>query len=145
MRPSTLVLLGLSSLATAIPIRRSVNNNVVDEFKNIDGFPNPSKQQVLKIYEQAHGTLSNSTPPSTVDPDTILSLQVIVAEEEFEAAFYQQLLTNVTMEVPGFHIENLEAREVVVKALTAIVAVCGIQSHSQHIRPLIGQLLTRNK
>lgn len=111
-------------LATAAPLeRRSYNNNVSDEFQDIDNFPNPNTQQLLNTEQRAHGTLSNSTPPARVDPDTILSLQVIAAQEQFEAAYFQQLLTNVTNNVTGFVIKDVEDRKIKINALTAIVAV----------------------
>lgn len=119
------VLLFLAASAAASPLgRRSFNNNVVEEFKNIDDFPNPSAQQLLDTEQRAHGTLSNSTPPASVNPDTITSLQVIAGQEQFEAAFFQQLLTNVTNDVSGFYIDNADSKEFTVRALTAIVAVC---------------------
>lgn len=119
-----LAVCGLTALSTAAPIeRRSNNNNLVDEFENIDSFPTPSAQQLLDTEQRAHGTLSNSTPPASVDPDTILSLQIIAGEEQFEAAFFQQLLTNVTNEETGFEFDHKEERELAIDALTAIVAV----------------------
>jgi hypothetical protein len=124
MRASAITLLGLTALATASPVRRSSNNNAVDEFKNVDGFPAPDAQQLLNIEQRAHGTLSNGSVPANISEDTILSLQVIAAEEQFEAAFFQELLTNVTSGVTGFYIENWEARELAINSLTAIVAVC---------------------
>lgn len=119
-----LALCSLAALSTAAPVeRRSINNNVIDEFENIDSFPSPSPQQLLNTEQRAHGTLSNGTPPATVNPDTIISLQVIAAEEQFEAAFFQQLLTNITNNEPGFLIPNTNARTMGINALTAIVAV----------------------
>ncbi|CRG89045.1 hypothetical protein PISL3812_06080 [Talaromyces islandicus] len=113
----------LAASATASPLaRRSFNNNVADEFENIDDFPNPSAEQLLGTEQNAHGTLSNSTPPASVDPDTIRSLQVIASQEQFEAAFFQQLLTNVTNDVTGFYIADGPSKESTVRALTAIVA-----------------------
>jgi hypothetical protein len=122
MRSSALALLGLTALAAASPLRRSTNNNLVDEFKNVDGFPTPSAQQLLNINQQAHGTLSNGSPPPTISNDTIISLQVIAGQEFFESAYFQQLLTNVTNGVDGFYIENWEARELTVSTLEAVVA-----------------------
>lgn len=126
MRPNTitLALCSLAALSAAAPVeRRSNNNNVNDEFQSIDGFPAPNNQQILNIEQRAHGTLSNGTPPASVDPDTIISLQVIAAEEQFEAAFFQQLLTNITNNEPGFVIKNSNARTLGLNALSAIVAV----------------------
>ena len=119
-----IALCSLVALSTAAPIeQRSNNNNVSDEFQSIDSFPAPNDQQVLNIEQRAHGTLSNSTPPASVDPDTIISLQVIAAQEQFEAAFFQQLLANITNKQPGFVIRNKNAFDLGVSALTAIVAV----------------------
>ncbi|EED17039.1 sexual development protein (LsdA), putative [Talaromyces stipitatus ATCC 10500] len=118
-----LALCGLAALSTAAPAnRRSTNNNVSDEFQSIDGFPAPNPQQLLETERRAHGTLSNSTPPDSVDPDTIISLQVIAAEEQFEAAFFQQLLANVTNNEAGYEIVGGNARTMGIDALTAIVA-----------------------
>jgi hypothetical protein len=118
------VILCLAASSAASPLgRRSFNNNVVDEFENIDDFPNPSPQQLLGTEQRAHGTLSNSTPPASVNPDTITSLQVIAAQEQFEAAFFQQLLANVTNDATGFCIDDAESKEFTIRALTAIVAV----------------------
>lgn len=126
----TLALCSLAALSTAAPVeRRSNNNNVGDEFQSIDGFPTPNNQQVLDIEQRAHGTLSNSTPPASVDPDTIISLQVIAAQEQFEVAFFQQLLTNITNNEPGFVIQNANARTLGLSALTAIVAVSATSSY----------------
>lgn len=120
----TLALCSLAALSTAAPVeRRSNNNNVSDEFESIDAFPAPNDQQILNIEQRAHGTLSNGTAPASVDPDTIISLQVIAAEEQFEAAFFQQLLANITNNEPGFVIKNSNARTLGLNALTAIVAV----------------------
>lgn len=120
----TLALCSLAAFSTAAPVeRRSNNNNVSDEFQSIDGFPAPNDQQILSIEQRAHGTLSNSTPPASVDPDTIISLQVIAAQEQFEVAFFQQLLTNITNNEAGFLIRNSNARTLGLNALTAIVAV----------------------
>jgi hypothetical protein len=120
----TLALCSLAALSTAAPVeRRSNNNNVSDEFQGIDSFPTSNDQQILDIEQRAHGSLSNSTPPAAVDPDTIISLQVIAAQEQFEVAFFQQLLTNITNNEPGFMIRNSNARTLGLNALTAIVAV----------------------
>lgn len=118
-------LLCLAASAAASPlVRRSYNNNLTDEFEDTDDFPNPSAKQLLGTEKNAHGTLSNSTPPASVNQDTIRSLQVIAHQEQFEAAFFKQLLSNVTNDVTGFYIDDGPSKESTVKALTAIVAVC---------------------
>lgn len=120
-----LALYSLTALSIAGPIEpRSVNNNVIDEFESIDSFPAPVAQQLLSIEQRGHGTLSNSTPPASIDPDTIVSLQVIAAQEQFEAAFFQQLLTNITNNELGYVIGNRNAQKLAINSLAAIVAVC---------------------
>jgi hypothetical protein len=119
-----LTLCGLTALSTAAPAaRRSTNNNVNDEFENIDNFPNPNAQQLLSTDQRAHGTLTNSTPPASVSSDTVISLQLIAAQEQFEAAFFNQLLANVTNAEPGFQFNNTDAQTLAIDSLTAIVAV----------------------
>jgi hypothetical protein len=140
----TLALCSLAALSAAAPVeRRSNNNNVVDEFQSIDGFPTPNNQQVLDIEQRAHGTLSNSTPPASVDPDTIISLQVIAAQEQFEVAFFQQLLTNITNNEPGFVIQNANARTLGLNALTAIVAVSATNQSYIRKTPFTNRLYSK--
>lgn len=122
-----MALSGLTTLSAAVPLQaRSFDNNVVNEFKSIDNFPTPSAQEILNIEQRAHGTLSNSSAPATIDPDTVISLQVIAAQEQMEAGFFQQLLTNVTEQGPGFGFRIGAAQQFAIEALTAIVAVSSI-------------------
>lgn len=121
MRSVTAVLFGLAALTVASPIRRGIEEDPFP-FKD-NGFPNSSPQQLLEIEQQAHGTLSNATPPATASADTIYSLSLIAVNEFFEVAFFDQLLSNVTNNVHGFHIENHEARELIIDTLTLVKAV----------------------
>jgi hypothetical protein len=121
MRSSTVALLGLAVLAAGSPIRRGIEAN---PFPLKDtGFPDSSPQQLLEIEQQAHGTLSNATPPATASADTIYSLSLIAVNELFEVAFFDQLLSNVTNHAYGFKIENHEARELIIDTLTLVKAV----------------------
>ena len=139
----TLALCSLAAISNAAPVERRSNNNVVDEFQSIDGFPTPNNQQVLDIEQRAHGTLSNSTPPASVDPDTIISLQVIAAQEQFEVAFFQQLLANITNNEPGFVIQNANARTLGLSALTAIVAVSAANQSYTKNTPFTNRLYSK--
>ncbi|OKL57241.1 hypothetical protein UA08_07401 [Talaromyces atroroseus] len=118
-----IIYLTLAALSIAAPVtKRSINNNVSDEFQNIDSFPNPDAQQLLSTEQRAHGTLTNSTPPASISSDTVISLQVIAAQEQFEAAYFNQLLANVTNAEPGFQFNSTEAKQLAIDSLTAIVA-----------------------
>lgn len=133
-----LVICNLTALAVAGPIKpRSINNNVVDEFESIDIFQAPVARELLSIEQRAHGTLSSSTLPASLDPDTIISLQVIVAQEQFEAAFFQQL-ANITNDEPGYVIDNGNARKLAIDSLIAIVAVIGQEGEQQDFFRILG-------
>ena len=120
MRTSTIASLGLAAIAAASPVRRGIDEN---PFPLSDGFPTPSAQQLLQIEKEAHGTLSNSTPPATASEDTLYSLSLIAVNEFFEVAYFSELLSNVTNNEYGFKIEHHEARQLIIDTLTTVKAV----------------------
>ncbi|KAJ9203722.1 hypothetical protein DTO164E3_22 [Paecilomyces variotii] len=87
-----------------------------------DGMPNPSEEQIEDIERRARGTLPNTPPPSTISPEGIVSLQLIAFNELFEVAYFNELLLNVTNNVPGYEISDPDEREFVIKILTAVEA-----------------------
>ncbi|KAL1968221.1 hypothetical protein VTN77DRAFT_2056 [Rasamsonia byssochlamydoides] len=109
--------LGLSALAAASPVPRSSS-----PFPLKNGFPNPNQTELHQIELQAFGTLSNGPPPANISREGILNLQVIALNELFEVAFFDSLIHNITTNVSGFKIENIEARELLLKALVAAKA-----------------------
>ncbi|KAK2805085.1 hypothetical protein FQN50_006330 [Emmonsiellopsis sp. PD_5] len=87
-----------------------------------DGFPNPNPEQVKEIEQAAFGTLSNSTPPASISPDGVTSLQLVAFNELFEVDYFTKLLANITGGVKGFEIDDEGQKEFVVKSLKAIQA-----------------------
>lgn len=88
-----------------------------------DGFPTPNAQQLRDISERADGSLSNAPPPATLADSTLQSLQVIAFNEEFETAYFQSLLANVTMGVPGYESWKGYGKAELEKILKVIIAV----------------------
>jgi hypothetical protein len=71
-----------------------------------DGFPTPNAQQVLDIERQASGRLSNAPPPPTLSQAGITNFQLIAFNENFEVAFFEDIIRNITNNVPGFEYES---------------------------------------
>ncbi|KAI3319529.1 hypothetical protein HD806DRAFT_509283 [Xylariaceae sp. AK1471] len=71
-----------------------------------DGFPMPNAQQVLNIERQASGRLSNLAPPPTLSQAGIANFQLIAFNENFEVAFFEDIIKNITNNVPGFEYES---------------------------------------
>jgi hypothetical protein len=111
-------LLSILALSSASPLKRAYN-----PFPLSDGFPNPSPQQLAKTQETAAGTLPNGPPPPKLSDQGVLNLQVIAVNELFEVAYFNELLSNVTNNVEGYHIEDKSAREVMINTLTNVRAV----------------------
>jgi hypothetical protein len=104
----------LSTIVSAVPFSFPLSN----------GFPkitNPSSQ-LTAIEDQAHGTLPNGPPPPSITADTETSLELIAFNELFEVAFFTELLSNVTNNVPGFQIIDSNECKTVIAALTAVQA-----------------------
>ncbi|KAL2008719.1 hypothetical protein VTN00DRAFT_6913 [Thermoascus crustaceus] len=87
-----------------------------------DGFPNPNPVQVRQIQNQSLGTLPNTAPPKNISQEGLNNLRVIAANELFEVAFFNQLLSNVTNNVTGYTVPDKEGRELLIKTLTAVQA-----------------------
>lgn len=85
-------------------------------------FPNPNSTALKSIEIQAHGSLPDTIPPPTLEPDTLTSIRLIAFGELFEVAFFTELLTNITTNVTGYWIEYEKDRNYTIKAITAIQA-----------------------
>lgn len=115
---STVILILCTSLAAvfAAPL----------EFPLPDGFPNPSPSQLASIQKQAGGTLPNGPLPTSLKTAAIITLQLLSNNELFEAAFFNELLNNVTSNAPGYDVTALDPpldRDYTLKAITAIAKV----------------------
>ncbi|KAJ9267800.1 hypothetical protein DTO195F2_134 [Paecilomyces variotii] len=114
-------ILGFSStLAIAAPaVPRSVNFSPLP-LRN--GFPNPNQTETKQIQKQAFGTLPNGAVPSNISAEGLNNLRVIALNELFEVAFFTQLLSNVTHDVPGYTVKDKDSKAFLVQTLTAVQA-----------------------
>ncbi|KAI1329534.1 hypothetical protein F5Y16DRAFT_88409 [Xylariaceae sp. FL0255] len=103
-------LLGLSSGYTISPA-------------STNGFPNPNQQQLQTISKQAGGLLSNAQPPATLSAAGVTNFQLIAFNENFEVAFFDSLIHNITNKVPGFAYESDHRSEAeIVEILKTVLA-----------------------
>ncbi|KAL9007846.1 MAG: hypothetical protein Q9173_006967 [Seirophora scorigena] len=94
-------------------------------FPTPDGFPNPDPAQLAVIQQGAGGTLANSFLPTSLKSAAIIILQLLANNELFEVAFFTQLLTNITTNVPGYDASATAPldRDYLIKAISTIVNV----------------------
>jgi hypothetical protein len=86
------------------------------------GFPTPNAAQLLTIETIAHGTLPNGAPPPMISQNGITNLQLVEFNENFEVAFFGSLVHNITINAPGFQIQDTKERDFILEALTAVLA-----------------------
>ncbi|KAL8943581.1 MAG: hypothetical protein Q9211_000935 [Gyalolechia sp. 1 TL-2023] len=93
------------------------------KFPTPDGFPNPSPAQLAEIQKGAGGTLSNAFLPASLKSNAITALELLSNNELFEVAFFTELLTNITTDVPGYEAASTAPldRAYLTKAISAIV------------------------
>jgi hypothetical protein len=110
MHFSTFVLgASAASLAAAAPF----------SFPLANGFPNLNSTALQQVYKLAGGTLPNGALPSSLKPSGVQALQLIAANEEFEVAYFTELLANITNNVPGY--DSLGAdRDYIIETITAV-------------------------
>lgn len=137
-------ILGLTStlVAAGVPHSRRSGGSGFSPFLK-DGFPNPNPVQVRQIQNQSLGTLPNTAPPKNISQEGLNNLRVIAANELFEVAFFNQLLSNVTNNVTGYTVPDKEGQEILIKTLTAVQAVCYSHLHLSSSR-LLTQLPPTN-
>ncbi|KAL8735759.1 MAG: hypothetical protein Q9166_000622 [cf. Caloplaca sp. 2 TL-2023] len=92
------------------------------EFPLPDGFPTPNPTQLLNIQKAAGGYLPKSPLPTNLTQNAISALQLLANNEFFEVAFFNELLTNITTNVPGYCANDTAPlnRELLIKSLRAI-------------------------
>jgi len=90
-----------------------------------DGFPNPNAQQLMAIEQTAQGTPPNGPPPSpgSVSQQGITNFQLINFNENFEVAFFNSLVYNITNNVAGYNFSDPQEKSFVLASLKAVVAV----------------------
>ncbi|CAK7224773.1 hypothetical protein SBRCBS47491_005666 [Sporothrix bragantina] len=87
-----------------------------------DGFPNPSADQLTTINQQADGTLSNAPPPPALNASSIPIFQLINFNENFEVAFFNSLIYNITNDVPGFQVPFGSEKQALLSVLQTVLA-----------------------
>jgi len=99
-----------ASLAAAAPF----------SFPLADGFPNLNSSALAQVYKLAGGTAPNGALPSSLKASGTQALQIVAAQEQFEVAYFSELLANVTNGVEGY---NVKDKDYIIKTLTAVVNV----------------------
>ncbi|KIX03689.1 uncharacterized protein Z518_07242 [Rhinocladiella mackenziei CBS 650.93] len=111
------------SSAAPFPTSDSGDNPFIFPLSN--GFPNIASHssQLNDIENQAHGTLPNGPPPpNRPADDDLTSLRLIAFNELWEVAFFTELLTNITQEVPGYQFQDQIQKQTVIDTVTAVQA-----------------------
>ncbi|KAL8803591.1 MAG: hypothetical protein Q9182_003096 [Xanthomendoza sp. 2 TL-2023] len=87
-----------------------------------DGFPNPSPAQLLSIQKAAGGFFPSTPLARNLTPTAIAAIQLLANNEFYEAAFFSELLTNLTTNVPGYRPKDIYPLDhgLLIKSITAI-------------------------
>lgn len=91
-----------------------------------DGFPNPSLAQLAAIEKEAGGALPNGALPTSLKDAAVTTLNLLANNELFEAAFFSELLANITNSVAGYDEDSMGphcSKPFAIKAISAILAV----------------------
>ena len=116
------------SLSTllSIPISASSGSTGQEPFKFplANGFPEikGDSQAVKDLEQEAHGTLSNAGPPPPPHADSLTSLVIVAINEQFEAAFFSQLIYNITHNATGYQWGDVPDRDNTLASLKTILA-----------------------
>ncbi|KAL8718603.1 MAG: hypothetical protein Q9225_004288, partial [Loekoesia sp. 1 TL-2023] len=112
-------------LTNLIILSASVTGIVAVPFKFPlpDGFPSPSPAQLAQIEKGAGGTLASSFLPTSLKSGAVTALELLANNELFEVAFFSELLTNITSNVPGYDAASTAPldRALLIKSISAIV------------------------
>ncbi|KAF2715675.1 late sexual development protein [Pleomassaria siparia CBS 279.74] len=110
----------MAGIVSAMPTAKREMSPDGVYFPLSNGFPNPSTDATMQIQMDAHGTLPNGPPPSSLSPEGTTNLKLIALNEIFEVAYFSELVYNVTNKVQGYDLGY--GHEYVLDALKAIVA-----------------------
>ncbi|KAF2150888.1 putative sexual development protein [Myriangium duriaei CBS 260.36] len=96
-------------------------------FPLANGFPDVDATTLRRIQSQAHGTLPNTTLPTSIADTSFTVFELIAFNELFEVAFFTSLLSNMTNEVRGYRIgdsgiESRKSFDTALRSLSVIVA-----------------------
>ncbi|CAK7565834.1 MAG: hypothetical protein SEPTF4163_003763 [Sporothrix epigloea] len=87
-----------------------------------DGFPNPDAKQLSAISGEADGTLPNGPPPPSLNASSIPIFQLINFNENFEVAFFNSLIHNITTGASGFQIPFDQEKKALLSVLRTVLA-----------------------
>ena len=89
------------------------------------GVADATPAQIAEFQHRAGGTLPNGPLPPQLDAETITTLQLIALNEIFEVSFFNDLLHNITENVPGYDLHDIGVeRELVINTIDNILNVC---------------------
>ncbi|CAK7266470.1 hypothetical protein SEPCBS119000_002039 [Sporothrix epigloea] len=87
-----------------------------------DGFPNPDAKQLSSISNAASGQLSNAPPPPALNASSVPIFQLINFNENFEVAFFNSLIHNITTGVSGFQMPFAQEKKALLSVLKTVLA-----------------------
>lgn len=87
-----------------------------------DGFPSPNADQLNDINTKADGTLSTAPPPPALNASSIPIFQLINFNENFEVAFFNSLVYNITNDVSGFQVPFGSEKAALLSVLNTVLA-----------------------
>jgi hypothetical protein len=125
MLTSIIYTVALAGIASALPAnsKRTDYSDFSPDGKYFplqNGFPNPSKDQIAVIQQQAKGTIPNGGPPPKLSPEGTTNVKLLALNENLEVAYFTELIHNVTAKLPGYDLGY--GHEYVLSTLNAIVA-----------------------
>ena len=100
------------------------------------GFPNPDTTELKAIQKAAGGQLSNAPPPAFINASSVPVFKLINFNENFEVAFFNSLIYNITNNVPGFQIPWGREKASLLNILTSVLAVCSFPLLFCHYKTL---------
>lgn len=90
-----------------------------------NGFPRPDPEQLSTIEVQANGRLPDLGSPTSLAAEVVTMYQVMAYLEQFEAAYFSSLRSNVSNQEPGYELYNESEKADVLESLGHTIAVCG--------------------
>lgn len=88
--------------------------------------PAPPAPSVAALQTQAHGTLPNgqiTLTQGSVGPDGITNVKLLNFNENFEVAFFTDLVNNITQGVHGFTLQDEKEKAGLINIMQTVLAV----------------------
>ncbi|KFA66608.1 hypothetical protein S40285_03042 [Stachybotrys chlorohalonatus IBT 40285] len=87
-----------------------------------NGFPRPDPEQLSTIEVQANGRLPDLGSPTSLAAEVVTMYQVMAYLEQFEAAYFSSLRSNVSNQEPGYELYNESEKADVLESLGHTIA-----------------------